>query len=267
MKKFEANPFEIQKDTHQRQQEENHSLELITPELLQQQVRLPEDQWSETFRRLVEEKSRENQQEINEDHERETEESLEALQERTFKRYMEGLGLCEESLRGKRIVDLGSGDGEFVKSLIEKGITSEAYGLDAGVDESAVEERFKNHIVQGYFEEDLPVNDIDYVVSFGAVTDQIWGGTELGDIGLIVEKSLASLKEDGEIRMFPIQEPAQATPLKGIQASQEKWKELLTQISATQNVECKIEPRKIKVCGTYNDIILESVLIIRRKKD
>ena len=237
--------------------------ESIDPDFLQEQIRLPEAQWGEKFRQLIQEKVRENQQESDDG----PEESPEMLRERTFKRYTEGLGLDEAKLKGKKILDLGSGEGEFVKSLIEKDITPEAYGIDADLGEAVIEDKFKSHILQGNFEEDLPVKNADYVISVGAVSNGIWGGEEAMDIRRIVEKSLASLKEDGEIRIYPIQEAAKATPLEGLQASQQKWNELLAEISETQKVECKIEPRNIKVAGKDNDVILESVLVIRRKKD
>lgn len=234
----------------------------VTPIFLQEQIRLPKDQWNEKFRRLIEEKTIENQQARAE----ETEESPEVLRERTFKRYMDGLGLDEEMMRGKKILDLGSGEGEFIQSLIEKGITPEAYGIDAQVDENSVENKLKGHLLQGNFEEDLPVQNVDYIVSVGAVSNGVWGGEETMNIKRIIKKSLASLKKDGEIRIYPIQEAAEANPLEGLKSSQEKWKELLKEISETHNVECKIEPRNIKVVGNSNDVILESVLVIRRKK-
>jgi hypothetical protein len=237
--------------------------ELITPDSLQEQARLPMDRWNEEFRQLIKEKIRENQQEEND----EIEESPEVLRERTFKRYTEGLGLNENSLRDKKILDIGSSKGEFVKSLIEKGISSEAYGIDTEFDEAAIENKFKDYITKGNFEEDFPVQNVDYVVSVGAVSNGIWGGEETMDIRRIIEKSLTSLKEDGEIRIYPIQEAAKATPLEGLEKSQQKWNELLTEISETQKVEYRVEPRNIKVTGNSNDIILESVLIIRRKKD
>ncbi len=240
---------------------------LLTRDFLEVQVRLPRDQWNENFRQLVEKKIRENQQIQSGIEKSIRDESPEFLRERTFQRYMEGLGLSEESLRGKKVLDLGCGEGEFVKYLIEKGITSEAYGIDINLDENAIEDKFKKHLRRGNFEEDLPVQNVDYIVSVGAVSNGVWAGEEVMDIRKIVEKSLASLKNDGEIRIYPLQESAEATPLAGLQASQKKWEELLKEISETQNVECKIEPRNIKVSGKENSIILESVLIIRRKRN
>ncbi len=241
--------------------------ESITPDFLQEQVRLSKDQWDEKFRQLVEEKIRENQQAQECIEGKSIVESPEALRERTFKRYIEGLGLSEESLRGKKVLDLGCGEGEFIKFLIEKDITPEAYGIDVKIDKTIIEDKFKKHLIRGNFEEDLPVQNVDYIVSVGAVSNAIWSGKEVMNIKRILEKSLASLKKDGEIRIYPIQEAAEATPLEGLRASKKKWEELLAEISEAQKVECKIEPRNIKVSGKNNDVILESVLIIQRKKN
>ncbi len=241
--------------------------ESITFNFLQEQVRLPKNQWDEKFKQLIEEEARKNQQMQESIEGVEVEESSEVLRERTFKRYVEGLGLNEESLQGKRVLDLGCGEGEFVKFLIEKDIAAESYGVDAELDETTIEDRFQKHFVRGNFEKNLPVQNVDYIVSVGAVSNAIWGGEERMNIRRIIEKSLFSLKENGEIRIYPIQEAAKATPLTGIQASLEKWKKLLLEISEEQKIECRIEPRNIKVSGKDNDVILKSVLIIRRKKD
>lgn len=237
--------------------------EVFIPAFLQAQMRLPKSQWSKKFRRLIEEKIKENQQENVKD----TEKSPAFLHEQTFKRYTEGLGLTESTLRGKKVLDLGSGEGEFVKTLIEKGITQEAYGIDVAWDETLIKGELGSHLRQGNFEEDIPVQDVDYVVSVGAVSNGIWGGEETMNIRRIIEKSIACLKEDGEIRIYPIQEAAKATPLKGLEKSKQKWNKLLAEISEAQKLECKIEPRDIRVTGNSNDIVLASVLVIRKKKD
>jgi len=230
---------------------------------LQEQARLLESQWDGKFRQLITEKIQENQQEKT----KKENESPEILHERTFKRYMEGLGLNEYQLKDKKILDLGCGEGEFIGSLAEKEITSEAYGIDAALGKYTIEDQIKHRLFQGNFEEDLLIKEVDYVISVGAVSNAIWGGEEVMNIRSIIEKSLASLKEDGEIRIYPLQEAAKATPLSGIEESQQKWNELLEEISETQDVEYSIKPRDVKVVGNNNDIILESVLIIRRKKD
>jgi SAM-dependent methyltransferase len=250
---FEKSNFDIEPNESKQ--------EIFGPDFLQEQIRLPEAEYDEKFLKLVNEQILENQEKKIE----KLEELPEILREQAFNRYIEGLGLDESEIRGKKILDLGSGEGEFVKYLIEKEITPEAYGIDAGLDESALEDKFKSHLIQGNFEKDLPIKNLDYIVSVGAVSNGIWDGKEVMDIRRIMEKSLASLKENGEIRIFPIQEAAKATPLEGIEKSRQKWNELLAEISKTQEIECKIEPRNIKVTGDNNDIVLESVLTIQKK--
>ncbi len=236
--------------------------ESLGPEFLAEQARLPREEWDERFRILVAKKSEENQKVIAEG----VEEGPESPEERVFRRYCDGLGLDEESLHGKRIVDFGCGEeGEFVKYCIEHGITTEVYGVDAQVDESLVEEKFKKHLVKGYFEDEAPVRDADYVISVGAVSNEIWGGETQGDIEKILARAVDALKDGGEIRMYPIQEAARATPLEGLAASRERWKEILDAFAADHGVEYRLEPRDIKVAGNDNDIILESVLVMKRK--
>lgn len=241
--------------------------ESITPDFLQEQIRLPKNQWDQRFKELIEEKIKENQRFQEGINEEKLEESPEILEKHIFQRYVKGLGLNEESLKGKRILDLGCGKGEFIQYLIKQGITSEAYGIDAKIDKITIKDRFKKHFIKGNFEESLPVKNVDYVVSVGAVSNGIWNGKEVMNIRRVIENSLLSLNENGEIRIYPIQEPSKATPLEGLKASLKKWKELLTEISQTQKVEYQIKPINIKVSGKNNDIILESVLIIRKKKD
>ncbi|MFH1193049.1 MAG: class I SAM-dependent methyltransferase [Candidatus Jorgensenbacteria bacterium] len=238
--------------------------EPLSPEFLAEQVRLPREAWDEHFRKLIAEKSAENQKEIAEG----MEESPEPPEVRTFHRYLEGLGLDENALRGKKILDLGCGEeGEFVKHCLERGITAEAYGVDAQADESAVPDNLKGHILKGYFENEAPIRDADYVISVGAISNSIWGGEEQGDTAKILERAVAAMKEGGEVRMYPMQEAAVAAPLEGLEASQKKWREILEKFSAHHGVEYQIEPRAIKVAGNANDIILESVLVLRKKKN
>jgi hypothetical protein len=76
---------------------------------------------------------------------------------------------------------------------------------------------------------------------------------------------LDSIKKNGEIRIYPVQEAAKATPLAGLEASCRKWKEILGEISDLTGADCRLEPRNIKVIGNNNDIIIESVLIIKKQ--
>lgn len=245
------------------------------PHFLQQQFNLPKEQWDEKFHQLIREKSEENQRaiqeakrelagEVQETSQETIKESPEIIRERTFKRYMNGLGLDKDSLKEKRLLDLGSGQGEFVEYLIQQDITQEAYGLDANPEELSVKEEMKSHLFQGDFQKELPVKNLDYIVSLGAVSNAVWGGEEVQSVENIVKSSLAALKENGEIRIYPIQEATKDSALNGTKESYKKWIELLQRISESEKMEYSIKPRDIKVIGRDNDIILESVLVIKK---
>lgn len=250
------------------------SLRITDPYFLQQQFSLTKEQWDDQFRALVQEKSEANQIAIQEteqalergEHEKspESKEPPEVLRRQTFERYKNGLGLTEDTLRGKRILDLGSGQGEFVDSLIQENITQEVYGLDANLDEPTLKEELKKHLLKGDFSKELPVQNLDYIVSLGAVSNAIWGGEKVQDIESIIKNALAVLTEEGEIRIYPIPEATEGSDLEGIKESRKKWLELLDEISKTEGIAYTLEPRDVRVVGKNNDVILESVLIIKK---
>src|SRR3989344_5873106 len=233
----------------------------IDPRFLQDQFNLPKEQWDEKFRQMIQEKAEENQRAI-EETERELagevletsqekiKESPEVIRERTFERYTNGLGLD---------------GGEFIEHLIKENVTQEAYGLDANPDKLPIKEDLKNHIFEGNFQKELPIKNLDYVVSLGTVSNAIWGGEEVQDIEGIIKNSLAALKEGGEMRIYPIQEATENSDLEGTKESHKKWIHLLEKISKTEGVEYSINPRTVKVVGKNNDIILESVLVIKNE--
>ncbi|PIR46718.1 MAG: hypothetical protein COV07_02530 [Candidatus Vogelbacteria bacterium CG10_big_fil_rev_8_21_14_0_10_45_14] len=232
--------------------------ESMRPDFLREQIRLPRVRWSKEFADFIGEKITQNEREIRNG----GIESSESASESTFNRYMKGLGLGEEVLHGKKVLDLGAGEGEFVKELIKRGITEEAYGMDIQIDDALFETEVGTNFFRGDYRDSLPISDADYIISFGSVSTEIWG-TE--DIPSMVANWLGSLKIDGEIRICPIMEAATATPQSGLQESLQKWNEVIAEISDTLEVDCKIEPREVRVTGNNNDIILWSVLIIKKR--
>lgn len=247
----------------------------IDPRFLQEQFSLPKEQWDEQFRALVQEKSEANQRAIQEteqviekgEHEVPTEastESSEVIRQQTFERYKKGLGLNEEDLKEKRILDLGSGQGDFVEQLIQEGITQKAYGLDANPENFPAEKGVSSHLFQGDFQKELPIKNLDYVVSLGAVSSSFFAGNEDVDVDSIIKNSFDALNEGGEIRIYPIQEAGKDSELIGLKESHKKWVELLSKTAETEGVQCTLEPRDIKVVGKNNDVILESVLIVKK---
>ena len=257
----QQNLMSFEKPTFSTEPEKSEQ-EPITGKFLQEQILLPKSEWDERFRQLVALKIREKREEESQ----ESEESTEVLREKSFRRYLKVLGLDENSLKGKKILDLGSGEGEFVKYLIDKWITQKAYGIDEDLDQAAIEEKFKHDFFIGDFREDLPVKDLDYIVSVGAMAAAVWTDEDVRNVKRIIDNSLCSLKESGEIRIAGVSEPAKVNPLEGLELTLKNWQELLKEISKKQNIECRLEPRDIELYGENNHITLEYTVIIRKKK-
>lgn len=245
--------------------------ELLSPYFLLEQARLPKNQWDEKFQKFIEEKSLKNQEDLRklneensgEESENDWVEDPDLQEKQTFDRYLEGLGLREEDLKGKKILDLGCGEGEFVKYCLKNGLTSEAYGLDINPENLPAE--YGDHFSKKSFEELPPEKKFDLIVSVGALSNLIWGGKETGDVKKIVKNYLEALKDNGEIRIYPIQEAAISNPLKGLEESCGKWKKIIEDLNGS-GAGCRIEPRKIIVCGKDSDIVMESALIIKTLK-
>lgn len=240
----------------------NAEKEPISPSFLQEQIRLPEVQWDKRFRDLVEQKIREKQEE----EAKETEESPETLEE-SYRRYLKVLALNEDALKGKRVLDLGFGRGEFVSYLIDNGITDEAYGIDDDIDEKPVKEKFKNHFFEGDFREDLPLKDVDFIVSVGAMPARVWSKKEVEEVKNIIKNSLNSLRKGGEIRLAGISEAAEKNPLKGLELTLKRWRRLLKEIAESYKVECEIKPIDIMVYGDKNYVTLECIVVIKKARD
>jgi len=250
--------------------------DISDPYFLQTQFNLPREEWSQEFRELIERESEINQKAIrdterelkygiSEDLEEEPKESEEDSRKNTFNRYLNGLGLSRKDLEDKTVLDLGSGEGEFVEHLVSEGITRDALGIDANLSEFSIKNEIKDHFIQGDFQKKLPFKNFDYIVSIGAVSLGVCRGEEIMDIKKIIKNSIDSLKDNGEIRIFPLREGIKDADLGGLEMSQKTWNKLLEEMREEQNIEYRIEPRNIHVTGKDNDIILNSVLIIRKK--
>ncbi|MEJ0001829.1 MAG: class I SAM-dependent methyltransferase [bacterium] len=157
-------------------------------------------------------------------------------------------------MKNKKVLDLGYGEGEFVKGLIEKGTTQEAYGVDEGSREVEADNAAEGHFFQGDFEKPLPVHDVDYVVSVGAVSLGISGTEKIMNIEAILENALAALKEKGEIRIYPIQEPAIANFYAHLDESRKTWEETVHEFAKSHGAEYSFVPRDILVTGYKNDV-------------
>ena len=192
-------------------------------------------------------------------------ETAENEREKTLKRYIRGLGLVLKDLQNKKVVDVGCGDGEFIKELIDKKITQEAYGIDVNFGAGVSDQRF----IKANFHESIPLADCDLIVSVDAISNEIWHSEKDEEAKLIIEKivknALDALNENGEVRIYPIQEAFTETPLAGLQKSKQLWEVIISHISEVHNVDCRLEPSNVRISGGSNDLILESVLIINKR--
>ena len=187
--------------------------------------------------------------------------------EQTFQRYLAGLNLSVEQLKDKKILDLGCGEeGEFIKECIEQGITKEIYGLNSAIKSEEVDEKYKENLLFGDFEAEFPIDDLDYVISVGAIDPSIEQG-DARDPQKTILSALESLKDNGEIRIFPIRNAAPDSGLEGIIESRKKWTEILSDLSSRGLIDYELKPIQTKTSVNETDTWTEEVLVIRKKSE
>lgn len=218
----------------------------------------PADKWSGDFRDYVELKYKESL-------EKEEDESREEIMKKSWERYLNGLDLSEGDLKDKKILDLGCGEGEFVRGCLDKGISQEVYGLDLKAEEEAKDLEKEGHLFEGDFEKELPIKNLDYVLSVGAVSVGIEKETAKGKEQTL-RRALDAINKNGQIRIFPIGKVGEHSQLEGIKDSEEVLREILEKINKDYDIEYKLRPRDIRVSGVNKDVWLEQVLIIEYKK-
>ncbi|MBD3282021.1 MAG: hypothetical protein GF387_00170 [Candidatus Portnoybacteria bacterium] len=226
-------------------------------EWIDSQIMSPSEEWDTGFRKYVDQKYAESQ-------ERESKEgSLEKTRQDTWKRYLEGLNLKEEHLKDKRILDLGCDTGDFVISCLEKDITEDAYGSDMELKGEALDEKYQKNFFQGNFKEELPVKNLDYIVSVGAISLFI-NKEATKSIEETIKNSYAALKEGGEIKICPIPKVSKHSDLEGAKESREVILKILEELKKELSIEWNFTPIDIKVSGKNKDVWLEEVLTIKK---
>ncbi len=223
-------------------------------EFLSEQVLLPKKEWGNEFKRYVEEKAAGSKLENYKS-------TKEEEQELTFKRYLKGLDLDMEKLRNKKILDIGCGeDGEFVKECIDSGITNTIHGFDMRIEPEKLT-KYSEHFQKGLMQEDIPIKNMDYVLSAGAMSLV----REKKGIKQVLLKVIDTLNETGELRIWPLGKASQESDLEGIKEARENWVEVLNNLSSEIGIEYEFKPIDIVVSGKNEDVWLEEVLIIRKK--
>ena len=107
----------IEKEKEERTEENKPAFK----KFLTEQISLPSEEWSEDFKKYVDEKYEKGKREI-------LDRSPEKQRKHDFERYLKGLDLNIEDLKDKKILDLGCGEeGSFVKECLNKKITKEGF--------------------------------------------------------------------------------------------------------------------------------------------
>jgi len=229
---------------------------------LVEQINLPKDKRSERFNELVERIHREKKA-----IEMETETTPEESRRRTFQRYLKGLDLTEEMLRGKRILDLGCGDeGEFIQECLNKNLTEEIYGLDVEIDPEEDEEGLGQHLIRGDFEQELPIGENDLIISVGAVEAPWSEDSTQTNPEKTIREALKAIKDDGEIRIWSVRKMPEELSDSALAYGEKRWCEILKKLSEEGLIDYELRPVDISVAGRDKDVWLDRVLIIRKRK-
>lgn len=226
-------------------------------QFIKEQISLPEDKWDKDFKNYIQQKYQESQAEI-------IEISPEQALENNFQRYLESLDIEKKDLINKRILDLGCGEGEFVKYCLGEGISQEVYGLDISIEPEKINPGYRQFFLKGDFEKGIPLKHCDYIFSVGSVEAPYSEDIDK-DLRKTLILALIALSHNGEIRIFPIRKAPPVSGLAGIDFSYKKWIELLDDLKLKSWINYELKPIDIRVAGNKPDVWLEQVLIINKK--
>lgn len=233
---------------------------IIFSKWLAEQANLAPENWSADFNAYVEKINDENNKEWDDQ-----EHSVEQEKERTFKRYLSGLKLTEQDLIGKSILDVGCHDGAFLVSCLEKNLAQKAYGTDCELEGEASQDKYHGNFFVRDFADDLPVAELDYVVSVGALS--LFLDEEHKDH---VEKSIAkcinAICKNGEVRIWPIKKALRGKEMAGIIEGEKVILEIMAELEEQAEIQWELNPSDIRVDGKEKDVWLEQVLIIKKVK-
>lgn len=119
--------------------------------------------------------------------------------------------------------------------------------------------------MRGDFQKELLIKNLDIIISLGAINAP-FDESNIRNPKRTIDLALKALKENGEIRIFPLRKAHYNSDFKGIEFSEKKWKETLGELVVERNIEYKICPIDIRVAGKNKDVWLEELLIIKKSK-
>ena len=244
LEKLNINPYENKKSPEFRGWLENQAMSSF-------------EEWDVRFNEYVDKKYAESQEQEGE------ESDLEKIRENIWERYLDGLDLREEDLKDKRVLDLGCDTGDFVISCLDKNVTKNAYGLDMELRGETLEEKYQENFFQGNFKDELPVKNLDYILSVGAFS--LYMNKESAkSIKETIKNSNTVLNEGGEIKIYPMPKVPEHSNLEGVKESREVILEVLENLKKELLIEWEFTPIDVRVSGKNKDVWLEEVLIIKK---
>lgn len=166
-------------------------------------------------------------------------------------------------MRGKKILDVGCHEGEFVISCMEKGITQEAYGVDIKLEGEAINDQYHNNFFSKDFTDEFPVKNLDYIVSVGAVSLYLDKEHKI-DVEEAIAKAVDAINEKGEIRIWPVKKALRGE-MDGVKEEEQVISEIMVKLEKQLSIEWELKPTDIRVSGIYKDVWVEQVLIIKHK--
>jgi len=158
-----------------------------------------------------------------------------------FERYVNRLDLKVNSLKGKKILDLGCGQkGGFLKILEnEEGINPEDL---TGIDTEAKPNCLKSNILKDDFIKNFPEGIYDLVLMFGSISPFSKDSKEIKELIL---KTLDHLSQKGKIKIFPVH--------RSIQEGLDDFKKMKEILEEIEKIEVKIKTKEIVVKGINED--------------
>ena len=232
--------------------EAEHEFNRERTAFLSSQMDLPREQWDPKFLDYIEQKRQELRRE---------DEQPETEQRDEVGRYMKNMGLREEEIRGKKIIDLGTGDGGFVKECLKRGITDEIVGVDVDLEDDD-RKGFEEHLIETDFTEDLPGEEYDLAVASASLPNPM-DREDADGVKLIIDNILKSLKKGGELRISPVPKIHPESGLVGVEDQMRHWKEILDELES-EGRQVELLPVDIKVSVDHDDVWLEQVAVIRK---
>ncbi len=157
-------------------------------------------------------------------------------------------------------MDIGCGSkADFVQHVIEELGHKSVYGLDNNIDEELVEKHPQN-LHKGDFHESLPIDNLDLVIARAALVDDELMREEF------LENILSSLREEGELRVFPIFKNHFESDSKEALEKENNLIERLNELSKKMNFNHGMKVKDVSVYGSDNYPTAKILLIIKKSQ-